>query len=87
MHNRGGRRVLIVHLEEEQYNLFGIVSNERGKPVPNALVEPENGQPQLKQMPAGTFILKGVKAAAGSPSVVKATETSSSIFISGRTIC
>lgn len=56
MHERGGKRVLIVHLEDEQYNLFGIVTNERGKPIANAKV----GEVQTDA--CGHFYLKGVKA-------------------------
>jgi hypothetical protein len=56
MHERGGKRVLIVHLEDEQYNLFGIVTNERGKPIAHAKV----GTVQTDD--CGHFYLKGVKA-------------------------
>lgn len=56
MHERGGKRILIVHLEDEQYNIFGIVTNERGKPVSNATV----GSVQTDA--CGHFYLKGVKA-------------------------
>lgn len=56
MHERAGKRVLIVHLEDEQYNLFGIVTNERGKPVPNAKVN------DVQTDACGHFYLKGVKA-------------------------
>ncbi|MRG46521.1 hypothetical protein GFS24_15470 [Chitinophaga sp. SYP-B3965] len=56
MHERAGRRVLIVHLEDEQYNLFGIVTNERGKPVQNAKVN------DVLTDACGHFYLKGVKA-------------------------
>lgn len=58
MHERGGKRVLIVHLEDEQYNLFGIVTNERGKPISHAKV----GEGAVQTDACGHFYLKGVKA-------------------------
>lgn len=56
MHERAGKRVLIVHLEDEQYNLFGIVSNESGKPIANAKVN------DVLTDACGHFYLKNVKA-------------------------
>lgn len=56
MHERGGKRVLIVHLEDEQYNLFGIVTNERGKPIAHAKAG------EVLTDACGHFYLKGVKA-------------------------
>lgn len=60
MHNRAGKRVVIVHLEDEQYNLFGIVTNERGKSIENAKVTVETGV--IYTDACGHFYLKGVKA-------------------------
>lgn len=56
MHERAGKRILIVHLEDEQYNIFGIVTNERGKPISNAKVD------SVQTDACGHFYLKGVKA-------------------------
>lgn len=61
MHERAGKRILIVHLEDEQYNLFGIVTNERGKPMRGATALVENGA-VVQADDCGHFYLKGVKA-------------------------
>lgn len=56
----GGRRIVLVTLEEEQYDVSGTVTNSNGKPL--AKVTAAGYQTTVKTTRCGCFYLPGVKA-------------------------
>lgn len=56
----GGRRIVLVTLEEEQYDVSGTVTNSNGKPL--AKVTAAGHQTTVKTTRCGCFYLPGVKA-------------------------
>lgn len=57
-----GKRVILLQLENEQYNLFGIVTNSRGKPLGKAAIKPDGNQQAVETDACGHFYLRGIRA-------------------------
>lgn len=58
----GGRRIVLVTLEDEQYDVSGTVTNSRGKPLAKVTAIPSGQQTTVKTTRCGCFYLPGVKA-------------------------